>query len=73
MVSAKKYTNYYKIPPDLRNLNYSKYIEKGDKKITNSKEYTSHNTKQLDEVEIKKILLEVDCILQKIKQHNKKV
>ena len=28
MVVAKRYSNYYKIPPDLRNLNYGNYIEK---------------------------------------------
>ena len=53
-------------------MNYSKYIEKGDTKITNSREYTSHNTRQLNEIEIKKILLKVDCIQDKLKHNNKK-
>jgi UDP-N-acetylglucosamine 4,6-dehydratase/5-epimerase len=73
MASAKIYKNYYKIPPDLRNLNYSKFIEKGDTKITNAKEYTSHNSKQLSEVEIKKLLLKVECVQEKLKKKRTKV
>jgi len=40
--------NYYRIPVDLRNLDYAKYIEDGEKSITNSIEYSSDNTEQLD-------------------------
>jgi UDP-N-acetylglucosamine 4,6-dehydratase/5-epimerase len=48
--------NYYRIPPDLRDLNYAKYIDLGEKSITNAREYSSDNTKQLD-VKGMKILL----------------
>ena len=28
--------SYFRIPPDLRDLNYAKYVDLGDKNITNS-------------------------------------
>ena len=56
MVCAKDMGNYYRIPPDLRDLNYSKYIDSGEEEITNAREYNSDNTTQLD-VEGMKLLL----------------
>ena len=72
MASAEKVQNYYRISPDLRNLNYSKYIESGNIKISSSKEYSSHNTGQLDKKEMKKLLMKVDCVKEKLKQIMKK-
>jgi len=48
--------DYYKVPPDLRDLNYAKYVDTGEKDITNANEYNSDNTEQLD-VEGMKLLL----------------
>lgn len=73
MVFAKKYKNYFKISPDLRNLNYSKYIDKGNTKITKSTEYTSHNTNQLSETQLIKILLKVNCVSEKMRDIIKKI
>jgi len=56
MACAIDIGNYYRIPPDLRDLNYAKYIDLGEKNITNACEYSSDNTKQLD-VKGMKILL----------------
>ena len=72
MASSKKNKNYFRIPPDLRDLNYSKYIEKGNKKISIFKEYSSHNTKQLDKNEMKKLLMKVNCIKNILKSINGK-
>ena len=60
MVSADDLGDYYRVPPDLRDLNYGKYIEKGEKKISVSEEYTSHNTSRLDIKDMKKLLLKLD-------------
>lgn len=49
MACAIDLGNYFRIPPDLRDLNYAKYFDKGEEKISFSKEYSSHNTTQLDE------------------------
>jgi UDP-N-acetylglucosamine 4,6-dehydratase/5-epimerase len=56
MACAIDMDDYYKIPPDLRDLNYAKYVDLGEENITNSDEYNSDNTVQLD-VEGMKLLL----------------
>ena len=48
--------NYYRIPPDLRDLNYGKYVDVGEENITNADEYNSDNTLRLD-VDGMKLLL----------------
>jgi UDP-glucose 4-epimerase len=59
MASAEDLGDYFRIPPDGRDLNYAKYFEEGEKKITRSGEYTSHNTQQLDVPGMKKMLLDL--------------
>jgi UDP-N-acetylglucosamine 4,6-dehydratase/5-epimerase len=56
MACAKDMGDYYRIPPDLRDLNYAKYVDIGEESITNADEYNSDNTEQLD-VEGMKLLL----------------
>ena len=48
--------DYYRIPPDLRDLNYAKYVDLGEESISNADEYNSDNTVRLD-VEGMKLLL----------------
>ena len=62
MVSAEDLGEYYKVCPDLRDLNYGKYIEKGEKKISQAQEYNSHNTHRLDIKSMKELLLKLDFI-----------
>ncbi|GJM61494.1 polysaccharide biosynthesis protein [Persicobacter diffluens] len=44
---AEELENYYRVPADNRDLNYGKYFEKGDQKLSDSGEYHSHNTRRL--------------------------
>ncbi|MDC7700867.1 polysaccharide biosynthesis protein [Vogesella indigofera] len=48
MVAAQDLGGYYRIPPDLRDLNYGKFVEQGEIKISEATEYNSHNTARLD-------------------------
>ncbi len=48
--------NYYRIPADVRDLNYKKYYEAGEIEITEAKEYNSDNTRQLEIEELKKMI-----------------
>lgn len=57
---------YYRISADNRDLNYEKYLEDGDKKLTEVSEYTSHNTEQLDVKGTIDKLLTVDYIQQEL-------
>ncbi|MGX9728051.1 MAG: polysaccharide biosynthesis protein [Candidatus Electronema sp. VV] len=56
MIAAEDMGDYYRIPPDLRDLNYSKYVEEGESLIATIEDYNSHNTIRLD-VEGMKTLL----------------
>jgi UDP-glucose 4-epimerase len=56
MLAAEDMDDYYRIPPDLRDLNYSKYVEEGESRIATIEDYNSHNTTRLD-VEGMKTLL----------------
>lgn len=49
MARATSVKNYYKVSMDNRNLNYDKYLSKGNDIIDNVLEYTSDNTERLDE------------------------
>jgi len=62
MAMASDLGDYFRIPPDLRDLNYSKFIDVGETKITISEDYNSHNTKRLDVEGMKKLLLKLDFI-----------
>lgn len=64
MISAEDMGNYYRVLPDLRDLNYGKYIDEGKKSITNAEEYNSHNTERLNEDGMKELLMKLDFIKQ---------
>jgi UDP-glucose 4-epimerase len=57
MVHAEDMGEYYRIPADTRDINYSKFFEEGETVVTQAHEYHSHNTKQLNEEELKALLL----------------
>lgn len=67
MMAAKDLVNYYRIPPDFRDMNYSKYFDQGEIELTNKKEYSSANTKQLNVCELKKMLLNIEYIIKILK------
>lgn len=48
MVAAEDLGGYYRVPPDLRDLNYGKFVEEGEVKISEATDYNSHNTTRLD-------------------------
>ena len=39
MVAAENLEDYYRVPPDLRDLNYGKYVEQGEVKISEATDY----------------------------------
>jgi len=58
--------DYYRIPPDLRDLNYAKYVDTGEKSITNADEYNSDNAVQLDVKGMKLLLKKLKFIQESI-------
>jgi len=57
---AEDMGDYFRVPPDLRDLNYSKFVEQGDDKISRAEDYNSHNTERLDVDGMQKLLLKLD-------------
>ncbi len=57
MVKAQDCGDYYRIAPDARSLNYSKYFSEGEPQISRQEDYNSHNARRLDVDEIKELLL----------------
>jgi UDP-glucose 4-epimerase len=62
MALAKDAGDYFCITPDLRDMNYEKFIEKGEPRISLSSEYSSHNTTQLGVDQVVKLLLTLDVV-----------
>lgn len=62
MVSAIDLKKYYRVPPDLRDLNYGKFFDQGELAISKSDDYNSHNTQRLDISAMKNLLLKLDFI-----------
>lgn len=66
MANAVDMNRYFRIPADVRDLNYSKYFSIGDKGITLSDDYTSHNTERLSVDQIKNMLLNLNFIREQL-------
>lgn len=62
MACATDMGQYYRVPPDNRDLNYGKFFDEGDKKISELEDYNSHNTERLDVESMKQLLLKLDFI-----------
>lgn len=58
--NAEDLPGYFRVPADARDLNYDKFVEEGELKITSAEEYTSHNTERLDVAGMKALLLKLD-------------
>lgn len=48
MAKAEDLGEYFRVPPDLRDLNYDIFVDLGDSRIAHAGEYNSHNTERLD-------------------------
>lgn len=59
MVAAEDFGDYFRVPPDLRDLNYGKFVEQGEVRISQSTDYNSHNTNQLNVDGMKSLLLKL--------------
>lgn len=60
MACAEDRGDYYRVPPDLRDLNYAKFVEVGEEEISRMEDYNSHNTERLDVEGTKKLLLKLE-------------
>ncbi|MND83063.1 UDP-glucose 4-epimerase [compost metagenome] len=66
MAKAEDMGRYYRIPADNRDLNYKKFFVEGEQEISDLEDYTSHNTDRLDVEGVKKVLLNLEYIQEKL-------
>jgi UDP-glucose 4-epimerase len=64
MSHAEDLGSYYRVPPDSRDLNYAKFVEQGERRISHEQDYNSHNTHRLDVAGAKELLLRLEFIQQ---------
>lgn len=67
-VRAINMGDYFRVPADGRDLNYSKFFEDGEEIITQSDEYNSHNTYRLKEEELKEMILNLYEVQEDLKE-----
>jgi UDP-glucose 4-epimerase len=66
MVRAEDMGDFYRVPADSRDLNYSKYFTEGNPESLMADEYHSDNAERLDVARIKHLLLTLDCVQEAI-------
>lgn len=70
MAAAEDLGEYFRVPPDLRDLNYEKYVELGELQISGAAEYNSHNTSRLDADAMKDLLMKLPFIRAVVHGHD---
>jgi UDP-N-acetylglucosamine 4,6-dehydratase/5-epimerase len=58
--AAEDLSRYFRVPADARDLNYAKFVESGETRISDAVEYTSHNTERLDVRGMKALLMKLE-------------
>jgi len=62
LIHAEDLEDYFRVPSDTRDLNYGKYFEEGEAKLSVEHDYTSGNTHQLTQEELVTMLMKLDYI-----------
>ena len=70
MVAAQDLGGYFRVPPDLRDLNYGKFMDQGEREISEAVDYNSHNTTRLDVSGMKALLMKLEFIQAIIRGEN---
>jgi len=63
---AEDLGDYFRVPLDTRDLNYSEYFEEGEQRKADLDAYTSHNTERLDVEGVKQLLMTIPEIRQEL-------
>ncbi len=62
MVKAEDMGNFYRVPADNRDLNYSMYFSKGVDNVSKIEDYHSHNTERLDVEGVKNLISKLTLV-----------
>ncbi|TVZ13836.1 polysaccharide biosynthesis protein [Maribacter sp. MAR_2009_72] len=66
MQKAEDMGEFYRIPADNRDLNYSRYFSEGETDVSTIEDYHSHNTDQLTNDSLKNLLLNLSYIKEQL-------
>lgn len=67
MAKAEDMGDYFRVPADVRDLNYNCYFVEGKEEVSLKEDYNSHNTLRLDVDGMIKLLLKLDIIQRVLK------
>ena len=70
MAKAEDMGDFYRIPADFRDLNYTKYVQTDGPSLTTD-EYNSDNTEQLNVEQLKELLLTLDYVKEELESYKK--
>ena len=62
MACAEDMGDYFRVPADSRDLNYAKFVEQGEQRLTQTlhgEDYNSHNTQRLNVERMKQLLMKL--------------
>jgi len=60
LAASEDLGDYYKVSPDFRDLNYDRFVDQGEKNISSSGDYNSHNSEKLEVTEMIQLLTKLD-------------
>jgi len=67
MAQAEDLGDYYRVPADVRDLNYSSFFSSGKSDVSEAIDYNSHNSGLLDMDAMMKLLLKLQCVRDALK------
>jgi len=62
MAKAADMGGYYRVPADVRDLNYASFFSEGQTEVSTVGDYNSHNTRRLDVDGMAELLLKLECV-----------
>jgi UDP-glucose 4-epimerase len=62
MTQSEDLGKYFRVRADIRDLNYSSFFSSGKSEVSDSIDYNSHNSMQLNEDEMAGLLLKLECV-----------
>jgi UDP-glucose 4-epimerase len=68
MAKAQDLGNFYRVPADYRDLNYTRYVQEDGPALVDC-EYNSDNTHRLSIQELKELLLTLDYVKEELENH----
>jgi UDP-glucose 4-epimerase len=67
IAQAEDLGDYYRVPADVRDLNYSSFFSSGKAEVSEAIDYNSHNAEHLDVDGMMKLLAKLQCVQDAIK------